>query len=79
MCRKKEAISYSHVLTVPQSWQERVLKSEHPTEFGKISKREKQFNKKRTCVEFKTSASCVLLQIVVCCDCHVDGCAGVGA
>ena len=38
---KTETISYSDLLAVPQSWKEKFLKSEHPTEFGKTSKKEK--------------------------------------
>ena len=39
LCRKKETNSYAQLLTVPPSWLEEVLKSEHPTEFGKVPKR----------------------------------------
>ena len=37
----KETISDSHLLTVPKSWREMSLKSEHPNEFGKTAKKEK--------------------------------------
>ena len=56
VCRKKEPHSYSHFLTVLQSWQEKVLKSEHPTEFGKISKKE------NTAVIFKEERMNQILQ-----------------
>ena len=39
--QKEENLSHANVLRVPQSWQEKVLKSYHPTQFGKVSKREK--------------------------------------
>ena len=42
-------ISYSHLLTVPQSWREKVLKSEHPTEFCNMAKKAE----KNTAVIFK--------------------------
>ena len=49
---KTKTTLYSHLVTNRQSWQEKVLKSEHSTEFDKMSKRWKitavMFKKKRT-------------------------------
>ena len=44
LCRKKETSSYFHVETFLYSGQGKVLKSDHPTEFGKIPIMEKRTN-----------------------------------
>ena len=38
----KREILDSHVQMVMSNWQEKVLESDHPTEFGKIPKKEKE-------------------------------------
>ena len=75
LCRKKETNSFSHLLAVPRSPQGKVLKSEHPTEFGKISKREKN-----AAVIFKENGTNWILQfnrrthatVDILQECHID-------
>ena len=38
---RRRPFSYSHLLTVLWNWHDSVLKSDRPTEFGKMSKKEK--------------------------------------